>query len=117
MGELITRQDPGAMDTWGGPRRHSDMGLVRGRPVEVFMSFRGRDTEADLGLGRANEDARRIWLDKMRSSRRNSTRMTQETSGDGKRDRVRDRARDVRDNVEDHIYEEITTGRKETDDD
>ena len=44
-------------------------------------------------------------------------RMTQETSGDGKRDRVRDRARDIRDNVEDHIYEEITTGRKETDDD
>ena len=43
--------------------------------------------------------------------------MTQETSGDGKHDRVRDRARDVRDNMEDHIYEEITTGRKETDDD
>jgi len=97
-------------------RRHSDMGLVRGRPgPEAFVTFRGQTMEeagSEHDLERANEDARRIWLNRM-TTRNRISRVTQETSANGKRDR----ARDVRDNSEDHIYEEITPGHKQTDDD
>ena len=52
------------------------MGLVRGRPgPETFITFRGRTNE-DVGpehdLERANEDARRIWRNKMMAKNRNS---------------------------------------------
>ena len=51
-------------------RRHSDMGLVRARPgPEAFITFRGRETREDGGeeTERANEEARRLWLNKMRN--------------------------------------------------
>ena len=57
-------------------RRHSDMGLVRGRPrAEAFITFRRRNLEeGETGsahdLERANEDARRIWLNKMTTRNR-----------------------------------------------
>ena len=52
------------------------MGLVRGRPgPETFITFRGRtieDARPEHDLERANEDARRIWLNKMMAKNRNS---------------------------------------------
>ena len=52
------------------------MGLVRGRPgPETFITFRGRtieDARPEHDLERANEDARRIWLNKMMARNRNS---------------------------------------------
>ena len=55
-------------------RRHSDMGLVRERPgPEAFVTFRGQTMEeagSEHGLERANEDARRIWLNKMKTRNR-----------------------------------------------
>ena len=52
------------------------MGLVRGRPgPEAFITFRDRtieDAESEHDLERANEDARRIWVNKMMARNRNS---------------------------------------------
>ena len=50
------------------------MGLVRGRPgPEAFVTFRGQTMEeagSEHDLERANEDAMRIWLNRMTTRNR-----------------------------------------------
>ena len=50
------------------------MGLVRARPgPEAFITFRGQNIEdrgEETDIERANEEARRIWLNKMTARNR-----------------------------------------------